>query len=128
MKVEIAVLALVAAISSGAVLAEKDDTTGSSLLHNCQVMLEPKDLADAGRADTFGAGVCMGVVSGVLKTLVSVSDIGKISLICPPEGSFITNGQAIRITVKYLTEHPEELHMDQAALVMIALATAFPCK
>jgi hypothetical protein len=46
--------------------------------------------------------------------------------ICPPSNA--TVAQYARITVKYLEEHPEQLHMDGVNLSIMALQTAFPCK
>ena len=38
------------------------------------------------------------------------------------------NGQAIRIFVKFLQEHPERLHEPESWLMMSALEEAFPCE
>ncbi|WP_422396325.1 Rap1a/Tai family immunity protein [Pseudomonas tolaasii] len=46
-------------------------------------------------------------------------------LICA-RGAFITNDQSLRIVVKYLIDHPKDLHMEPSALIMMALMDAFP--
>ena len=48
-------------------------------------------------------------------------------VMCPPKGG-IENEQVVRIVVKYLREHPEELHATDRVSVFIALARAFPCE
>ena len=45
---------------------------------------------------------------------------------CYPEGN--TLGQAVRIVMKYLKEHPETLHYFAAELVALALIEAWPCE
>ncbi len=35
--------------------------------------------------------------------------------------------QLVRVTVKYLQKHPEELHMTAGSLVSNAFYVAFPC-
>jgi hypothetical protein len=46
--------------------------------------------------------------------------------ICEPND--VTNGQEGLIVLKYLRDHPEELHLKAAALVIKAMGKAFPCK
>jgi len=46
---------------------------------------------------------------------------------CLPQNG-IEIGQAVRITVKWLRDHPEKLHQDGVNLVWRALSDAFPCK
>jgi hypothetical protein len=40
----------------------------------------------------------------------------------------VTNGQAEDVVGKYLKDHPEERHHMAAALIIKAIAEAFPCK
>ena len=47
------------------------------------------------------------------------------ALFCQPDGT--TTGQAARIVVKYLRDHPEELHKHDSVLAFTALKAAFPC-
>jgi len=37
------------------------------------------------------------------------------------------NDQFIRVAVKYLEDHPEDLHAQAAILIQAALREAFPC-
>jgi hypothetical protein len=40
----------------------------------------------------------------------------------------VTNDQVVKVFVKYLDDHPEELHRVAALLLSEALHSAFPCK
>jgi hypothetical protein len=40
----------------------------------------------------------------------------------------VTMGQQIRVVVKYLEDHPEELNKLSAVLIEKSLSKAFPCK
>jgi hypothetical protein len=66
--------------------------------------------------DAYRDGYCSGLVAGVSSASPRV---------CPDDG--VTGGQQIRVVLKYLQDHPEELHLDDALLVDRALAKAFPC-
>ncbi|WP_367159421.1 Rap1a/Tai family immunity protein [Mesorhizobium sp.] len=44
---------------------------------------------------------------------------------CIPSGA--TNDQLAEVVIKYLGDHPEELHYPAAPLSMVAIAKAFPC-
>ena len=46
--------------------------------------------------------------------------------ICQPDG--VTRSQNADVFVKYLNNHPGELHLGGAELVVLALSEAFPCK
>jgi anti-sigma regulatory factor (Ser/Thr protein kinase) len=46
---------------------------------------------------------------------------------CVPD-SGIPVIQAMRVVVKYLKEHPEQLHEDGMGLTVAALKDSFPCK
>jgi hypothetical protein len=46
-------------------------------------------------------------------------------VICTPNDVLL--GQVIRVVVKYLTEHPEELRNDKLDLVKQALQASWPC-
>ena len=47
-------------------------------------------------------------------------------LYCSPEG--VKVGQATRIVVKWMKEHPESLHLEKGFITGIALRIAFPCE
>ena len=55
-------------------------------------------------ARLISAGMCAGVVSGILETL------RMLELSCPPEG--VTNDQLVRMVVAEIERHPEKMHED----------------
>jgi hypothetical protein len=44
---------------------------------------------------------------------------------CIPIG--VSTGQGARVVIKYLRDHPEQLHEDGPILTFNALIAAFPC-
>jgi len=81
--------------------------------------------------DEFNTAFCLGIVRGVKDTLGTLSSVEGVLLpvyrVCFPKKG-ISVGQAVRIVVKYLNEHPEDLHAYEAILVMKAFYQAYPCK
>ena len=82
--------------------------------------------------------MCLGYITGVtdgIKVATQVNErvngkplnLGEWGgMFCIPDG--VKVGQMLRVVVKYLRDHPEELHNDSAELVVAAFLTAFPCK
>lgn len=64
-------------------------------------------------------GICVGYVVGVM----SVMDY--MNVLCLPDNS--THGQAALVVKKYLSDHPEKLHLNANKLVLDAIEEAFPC-
>lgn len=126
MKTWIGVTALIAIATCSAAFAKEADN-GSILLRQCQLMLDTKELANAGRLEVLGAGQCFGKIVGVRNTLVYLAEAKTGPKLMCAGGAFITNDQSLRIVVKYLTDHPKDLHMEPSALIMMALMDAFPC-
>lgn len=97
-----------------------DDFTpdGNHLLLNCQKAVNTinKIGSTESSLDAFKEGLCTGLITGVSETSHRV---------CPPP--HVTNGQEVRIVVKYLQDHPAELHLRHTKLIEQALAEAFPC-
>lgn len=91
--------------------------TGQGLLTACTTTTS--DSAGDLVAATLDYGACMGFIKAVSQTLILASQL------CQPEE--ITFGQAQKIVVKYLNDHPERLHIASAWLVREALLGAFPC-
>ena len=67
---------------------------------------------------------CFAWLEGMLQMNDLYEFKGATAVFCRPNNS--TNVQLVRIVVKYLQDHPEELHKDEFVLA-IALRTAFPC-
>jgi len=64
-------------------------------------------------------GMCIGYVVGVMSVME------YINVLCLPVES--THAQATLVVQKYLSDHPEKLHLNAEELVIDALQEAFPC-
>jgi hypothetical protein len=81
--------------------------TGNDLLAYCE------------SADAFGQGGCRGFIKGV-------SDISQEqSWYCKPKE--IPDVQLVKVVVKSLNEHPEDLYNKPHVLVQEAFLESFPC-
>lgn len=102
---------------------------GNSLLTQCSVAIRFIDTGEAGNDlnDLLGMGNCLGMMQGVtgLNIIYEVM-LEKEALFCMPKTG-IQNGQAARIVVKYLKNHPEKLHQKEIFLIVAAFQEAFTC-
>lgn len=117
-----AALLILAFIFSASMIAVEQSTSsafdGNQLLPKCQAAIGSMDgIVWKNTDEAWGAGICGGLVAG----------IGYASaLVCLPDG--VTIGQQVRVVVKYLNDHPEQLQHDERNLIDVALASSFPCK
>jgi len=88
---------------------------GNKLLDYCHDYTEVSD---------FGAGLCIGYVSGIADSLNN-----KVNSLptpfCAPSG--VIYKQLVLIIIKYLNDNPAELHKTASILVQRAFMEAFPC-
>jgi hypothetical protein len=110
------------------------ETTGNDVLERCQTALHLYDNNTATGGEHMDAGWCSGWVGGTLELSMLhnewtgfVKEKPTILHFCVP-GSGVPVIQGIRVVVKYLKEHPEQLHQDGMGLTVAALKDAFPCK
>jgi hypothetical protein len=92
-------------------IAKPDDISGAYLKNICASYVE--------RPENTSDGMCIGYVVGV------ISMMAYIDVLCLPDKS--THSQATLVVQKYLSEHPEKLHLNAAVLVIDAIQEAFPC-
>src|SRR5215470_8817814 len=102
--------------------------TGNDLLRYCQ----SADAALAGRgatsADTqeaLGEGFCMGVIGGI-RFVVTSSVMDPRYRLCIPKD--VSNGQALRVVVNYMRDHPDALNHTFSFVVLSALVEAWECR
>ena len=97
---------------------------GTLLLATCR---EDIRSADGLAPPTFGGGLCLGFVTGVadMHALYHTAYPETIPLFCKPEGLKVE--QAVRVVIRFLETHPEQLHFGAAVLITQALQEAFPC-
>lgn len=100
---------------------------GNELLRACTAAVLQEEGAHVTVEQTVLGVWCTGYVGGFLDGLAVMSWKGGSTKVCLPEGG-VENGQAIRILVKHLREHPATLHESGRVLIVVAIAQAFPCK
>ena len=65
-------------------------------------------------------GLCVGYVNGVADSMIYEN------IFCTPSNS--THERFTLIVKKYLSEHPDKLHIHAGVLILDALKDAFPCQ
>ncbi len=75
----------------------------------------PEDIHSLG-----SAFYCLGVVRGVWNMAEDF-----LATVCTPET--VELAQVVGVVAAHLTEHPEDLHLPDTDLVLIALQDAYPC-
>jgi len=82
--------------------------------------------------------MCLGYITGVADGIKVATQVNEQinekprnlgdwgGLFCAPDE--VKVGQVLRVVVKYLRDHPGELHNPSADLIVAALNAAFPCK
>lgn len=124
MKAGIAVaVALVAAMGCGQAIAANGD--GNQLMNECTPTLRK---IDGGEADNYyEMGHCLGLTQGVRQAMMIQNEgLPAEHKTCFRDG--MTNGQGVRIVMKYLQDHPAELQDPAAELIYKAYRFAYPCK
>lgn len=88
-----------------------EGVSGASLKKICTSYVDmPSNTSD---------GMCIGYVVGVMSVME------YINVLCLPAEA--THSQATLVVQKYLSDHPERLHLNAEELVIDALQEAFPC-
>jgi hypothetical protein len=122
--------------ASSQTLAKDISSSGNNFLEICSSLdippdkMNAADLVNMHRCEVFMQGLRDGVAvatavirnsnpSANLKG--SISDLG----ICVPDQVDLL--QVIRVSIKYIRDHPEQAHLPSAALVFTADLQAFPC-
>lgn len=71
------------------------------------------------------AGYIVGMNGGVRLESVARADLDPI-LYCLPDG--VAPEQQMRVALKWLRDHPEDLHLAASTSFALAFRSAFPCK
>jgi len=122
-------------ISPVALASNLEVYDGTKLLKSCQAVIKVYDSPEeAQEVDMIVGGYCQGFILGILETesfyneslkFNNYKDIKKVTFYCIPGKT--TFDQEIRVLVKYLESHPEQLKLPSIALVFMAFKTYFPC-
>ena len=103
--------ALISTLLGSNAAAEMDPVSGALLRNICASYIDwPVNTMD---------GMCVGYVVGVMSVME------YINVLCLPGKS--THAQAALVVQKYLSDHPEKLHLNANELVLDAIEEAFPC-
>lgn len=128
MKYSVVILLLISALPAFA------GTTGNDVLDKCQTALRLYENNGGPDNEHFDGGWCFGWVSGAseLTKLHNewtsfVKEKPTLLQFCLPD-SGVPLVQEVRVVVKYLKDHPEQLHEDGMGLTIAALRAGFPCR
>ena len=111
--------------------AAEDILSGSKLLQNCNSYLKLVNGATNSEI-ILGAGLCLGTVRGIIDagaifdTFADQAGKPPTNVFCAPES--VSTDQGVRVVIKYLEGHSEDLHQRGTTLTVLALKQAFPCK
>jgi hypothetical protein len=123
-------VALIGIVLCSALCVAQDDvprvSTGTELLETCtkvNSVTRRADNFDEWATDAVHTTMASGTCFGFIQAVEQFDDLA--SAFCGPE--HFTYGQAKKIVIKYLNDHPEQLHLPATFLVGEALGAAFPC-
>jgi Rap1a immunity proteins len=94
--------------------------TANYMLPGCKIVLAEEDGTSASR-NPFHQGLCLGVVDAL--SWVSQGLSGPVRSCVPSE---VDSVQLVRIVVKYVDTHPQEMQGPFAGLALLAFNEAFP--
>ena len=107
-------------------LSSSADITGAQVMNGCRDDVRKMD-GDQPKGDRFDIGYCSGMVQGARvaidyhQYLLNTDAMG----VCIP--SDVKAGQLVRVFLKYLDDHPEELHEEAVGLMVLSWRIAFSC-
>jgi hypothetical protein len=96
---------------------------GNLLLEKC----DSAGLADKSFCDGYVAAAIDSHATLINSLQAASEDRVVPKIYCLPKGGIVI-GQAVRVTVKWLHDHPEKLHLAGDILVAMAMKDGFPCK
>ena len=113
------IIGLLALLAVTSAYADTITRSGESLLRQCSAAVRWMD----GARDVNGEDLayCGGYVQGFRDAV----DMTAPAFCIPNQA---TSGQLIRVLVKYLQDHPKDLHLDEADLIKVAFMDAYRCR
>src|SRR5208283_5081416 len=133
MKVKYCVVTLIMFFLMATTYAWAADTTfgsGMHLLSSCEkgesMMVDQTNITPS---DGYDAGYCAGLINGISSTQILYSEFlpkKNKTKVCWPNGT--TTKQNTKVVLKYLREHPAELHLPDTLLAWKAFWEAYPCQ
>ena len=116
------------------------DTSARELFKKCKFaikMLDEGNNNSLTMLEKVKGHNCMTIISTMIETAASQNVIDKAlgkkvptNLLnsCPPNEGEMAYGQYMRVFVKYLIDHPEDMHLDYTYVFGRSLHYHFPCK
>jgi hypothetical protein len=103
--------------------------TGNDYLSVCSRALDDDPTADS-RTARMDELACLGFTWGVLSGLNATQTVyegflQQPKVLCLPTG--VNVNQLMRVSVKFLTENPAQLHRSLGELIMVSWIASFPC-
>ena len=86
-----------------------------------------------GKKDYY-SGYCAGYFVGVLHSITAIIKMlqhesrSDLADLCNKAPNAVNHNQLKMVVIKYLKDHPEQLHLPQWTLVVLAVREAFPCR
>lgn len=115
--------------SSPSAHADQVYETASQMADECRVAIRVFDShgKEGTMLDLGDSGHCLGYVAGALDAFVSFQTWrpSKVNQLCIPDA--VGMGQSVKIVMKYIDAHPEELHLPAPDIIWSAMHDAFPC-
>jgi hypothetical protein len=102
--------------------------TGSDLSHDCKTYVQWTSSRGLPAEEALDATQCLEYIKGAIDAYISAGArnlMKPADSICMPQG--FTGEQAVLIVLKYLDNHPENLHLDAGGLVWVAIHSSFAC-
>lgn len=120
-------LALLLVVVSLFIASPMMASDGNRLLNDCGEVIKLITKEDASSFSSTKAEHCYGLILGTVGAHDLLSKHKNNDyFFCLPSG--VTTNQATMVIVKYLKEHPENLHNSASTLILLALQKNFPCK
>jgi hypothetical protein len=104
----------------GGATMQDDGTSGIALLRDCEESLRAS-------GDFSRAMYCSGVVEGTARTLMFLDRESALTgmRVCLPAD--VTGDRLVQVVLRYLSEHPADLHLPDVELVTAALRHEYSC-
>jgi len=107
-------------ILAGPAFAEEGVGGGNALMASGNALLAScRTVATTDNAYNASEGRCFGIIETLMR-------FGPALRFCHSDRA--TVGQGARVVVRYLDQHPEELHLNFKDLAVTAFSEAWPCK
>jgi hypothetical protein len=99
--------------------------TANDLVRMCQDR-SPRSLQH-NSADAVGYGFCLGLFNGLIASNVYTKEL-KLGqpLFCATSDVF--PDEARKVFLRWMNDHPEQLHEDALSVAIVSLRKAFPCE